>query len=85
MQIAETIGRLDATDAKKQKVYTYQLKNTDPESMAVVLRGVLGEQTQTQPSGTNRLNERSASGATMDTSEFSNGGGGGGGGRAGGR
>ena len=85
-QMAETIGRLDSTDAKKQRVYTYRLENADPDPVATVLRGVLGDQSaisSTQQS--NRLNNRSTQGATMDTSDFSNSGGGGGGGGGGGR
>ena len=90
MQIAETIGRLDATDAKKQRVFVHQLTHADADAVANVLRGVLGDQTSiqnTQQSGAGRLNNRSQQGATMDTSDFSNtgGGGGGGGGGRGGR
>ncbi len=85
MQIAETVGRLDATDAKKQRVYTYRLENADPDTVATVLRGVLGDQSAiSSTQQNNRLNDRSTQGATMDTSDFSNnGGGGGGGGRSG--
>ncbi len=86
-QIAETIGRLDSTDAKKQRVYTYRLENADPDTVANVLRGVLGDQSATSSlQQGNRLNNRQTQGATMDTSDFSNsGGGGGGGGGRGGR
>ena len=87
-QIAETVGRLDATDAKKQRVFVHRLENADADAVANVLRGMLGDQTSiqnSQQSGANRLNSRSQQGAAMDTSDFSNsgGGGGGGGGRAG--
>jgi general secretion pathway protein D len=88
-QIAEMVGRLDSTDAKKQRVFVHSLEHADAESVANVLRGMLGDQTainNTMQSGASRLNQRSSTGATIDTSEFSNGGGGGGGGgRAGGR
>ena len=84
-QIAETVGRLDATDAKKQRVFVHQLEHADVESAANVLRGMLGDQSAiTTTQGGNRLQNRSSNGATMDTSDVSNTGtGGGGGGRAG--
>ena len=83
--IAEIIGRLDASDAKKQHVYTHSLQHADAEGVAEVLRGMLGQQTTTggTQSGQSRLNQRSATGATMDTSEASSNQSGGGTGRAG--
>lgn len=86
-QIAETVGRLDSTDAKKQRVYVHSLEHADVEGVANVLRGMLGDQSaiSTMQSG-NRLQNRSTSGAAMDTSDISNTGtGGGGGGGRGGR
>ena len=86
-QIAENIGRLDASDAKKQHVYVHSLQHADAEGVADVLRGMLGQQTNTNPAqtGGSRLNQRSATGATIDTSgatsNMSGSGGGGGGGR----
>ena len=86
-QIAENIGRLDASDAKKQHVYVHSLQHADAEGVADVLRGMLGQQTKTNPAqtGGSRLNQRSATGATIDTSgatsNMSGSGGGGGGGR----
>jgi type II secretory pathway component GspD/PulD (secretin) len=71
MDIAEMIGRLDATDAKKQRVFVHSLEHADAESVANVLRGMLGDQTATQSSaqgGAGRLTERSANGAAMDAS-----------------
>ena len=69
-QIAENIGRLDASDAKKQHVYVHSLQHADAEGVADVLRGMLGQQTNTNPAqtGGSRLNQRSATGATIDTS-----------------
>jgi general secretion pathway protein D len=83
-QIAEMIGRLDATDAKKQRVYFHALEHADAESVANVLRGMLGDQAAANAasqSGASRLNQRSSEGATMDTSDFSSTNGRGGGGR----
>ena len=88
-QIAEMVGRLDATDSKKQHVYIHSLEHADADNVANVLRGMLGDQsavTNASQSAASRLTNRSANGATMDTSEFSGsnsgrGGGGGGGGR----
>ena len=71
MEIAEMIGRLDATDAKKQRVFVHSLEHADAESVANVLRGMLGDQTATQSaaqSGAGRLTERSANGAAMEAS-----------------
>ena len=84
-QIAETVGRLDATDAKKQRVYVHKLTNADAESTANVLRGMLGDQSAIQSTSQNgnRLQNRSQNGASMDTTDASNTGTGGGGGRAG--
>ncbi len=72
-QIAEIVGRLDATDAKKQHVYVHSLQHADAEGVADVLRGMLGQQTNTNSahSGQSRLNQRSANGATMNTSDAS--------------
>lgn len=86
MQIAETVGRLDSTDAKKQRVYVHSLEHADADSVASVLRGMLGDQSATSlQSNTSRLTERTSTGAAMDSSSVlnSNGGGGGGGGRGG--
>jgi general secretion pathway protein D len=84
-EIAEMVGRLDSSDARRMRVYVHSLEHADPDSVAMVLRGMLGDETANNSAsqiGAGRLNERSASGAVMDTSAFSNGGrGGGGGGR----
>ena len=68
-QIAETVGRLDASDAKKQHVYIHSLQHADADSVADVLKGMLGQQTSTNgsQSGSSRLNQRSTTGATIDT------------------
>ena len=85
-QLAETVGRLDSTDAKKQRVFVHSLEHADVEGVANVLRGMLGDQSAiTTTQGGNRLLNRSTNGATMDTSDLSNTGGGGGGGGGGGR
>jgi general secretion pathway protein D len=88
MEIAEMVGRLDATDAKRQRVFVHSLEHADAESVANVLRGMLGDQTATQTQaqgGTGRLTERSASGATIDGSSMGFGESGGGGRGTGGR
>jgi type II secretory pathway component GspD/PulD (secretin) len=88
-EIAEMVGRLDASDSKKQRVYTHSLQHADPESVAIVLRGILGDESANNNAlqgGAARLTERGAQGANMDTSAFQNSGrGGGGGGGGGGR
>jgi len=42
-EVAEMVGRLDATDAKHQRVFVRQLTHADPDSVAAVLRGMLGD------------------------------------------
>lgn len=74
-QIAEMVGRLDASDTKKQHVYIHSLEHADADSVANVLRGMLGDQTaisNSSQSGSNRLSTRSSTGATMDTSTQTN-------------
>ena len=73
MQIAEMVGRLDATDAKKQHVYIHSLEHADADSVAAVLRGMLGGQgasSQAQ-SATSRLTNRSATGAAINPADAS--------------
>jgi hypothetical protein len=75
-QIAETVGRLDATDAKKQHVYIYNLESADPDNVAAILQGMFGNQngtntTNTQPS-TTRLNQRTTTGASSDATDVMN-------------
>ena len=73
--IAEMVGRLDSTDSRKQHVYVHSLEHADADSVANVLRGMLGDQTATNAAsqtGTGRLTERSANGAAMDTTDFTN-------------
>ena len=78
--IAEVIGRLDATSAKKQHIYTHAVQYGDPDNLANVLRGMLGQGTTTQP--INRLNDRQNTGATISTDVSGNSGLGGGSGRS---
>jgi len=69
-QIALTIGRLDATDAKKQHVYVHVLEHADPDNVATILRGMFGNQTSgnstsNQPTSS-ALNQRTTTGASSD-------------------
>lgn len=73
-QVAETIGRLDSTDSKKQRVYVHSLEHADADTVANVLRGMLGDPgavSSTQQAGASRLSDRSANGASMNTSDSS--------------
>jgi len=76
-QIALTVGRLDAVDAKKQKVYIHSLENADPDNVATILRGMFSSQggnssnTSAQPSS-NQLNQRSSTGASSDITNILN-------------
>ncbi len=71
--VAEMIGRLDASDAKKQHVYIHSLEHTDADSVANVLRGMLGDQTAitNASNAASRLNQRTTTGATIDTTTSS--------------
>ena len=84
--IAEMIGRLDATDAKKQRVFVHSLEHADAENVAAVLRGMFGDSSGTTgragATTQSRLLERTTTGATADTPDIMNSGrGAGGGGR----
>ncbi|MGB8355214.1 MAG: secretin N-terminal domain-containing protein [Chthoniobacteraceae bacterium] len=68
-QIALTIGRLDATDAKKQHVYVQALEHADPDNVATILRGMFGNQTTSSTSSqptSSALNQRTTTGASSD-------------------
>jgi general secretion pathway protein D len=72
MQIAEMVGRLDSTDSKKQRVYIHSLEHADADSVAEVLRGMLGNSSGTGAAGglgTSRLNQRSATGAAINPAD----------------
>jgi general secretion pathway protein D len=79
MQIAETVGRLDQTDAKKQRVFMHSLEHADAENVAAVLRGMFGDQSvitrSGAQSGTSRLSERAATGASTEATAGMNSGG----------
>lgn len=75
-QIALTVGRLDAVDSKKQKVFIHPLENADPDNVATILRGMFGTQgnassASSQPSS-NQLNQRSTNGASSDITNLLN-------------
>jgi type II secretory pathway component GspD/PulD (secretin) len=68
MQIAEMVGRLDSTDSKKQRVYIHSLEHADADSVAEVLRGMLGNSSGAGAAGglgTSRLNQRSVGGRVI--------------------
>lgn len=69
--IAEMVGRLDATDAKKQHVYVYRLQHADPDSVANVLRGMTGDTTAASnaSTATSRLTDRAANGASTEATQ----------------
>ena len=75
-QIATTIERLDSSDAKKQKVYIYNLENADPDNVATILRGMFSKQSTSSSTGaqptSNALNRRTVNGASSDISNILN-------------
>jgi type II secretory pathway component GspD/PulD (secretin) len=78
-QIALNIGRLDATDSKKQHVYIYALQNADPDNVATILRGMFSGQNSTSTTGaqpsSSMLNQRTQTGASSDVTNTINTGG----------
>jgi general secretion pathway protein D len=80
--IALTVGRLDASDSKKQHVRIYTLENADPDNVASILRGMFtvngASNTDTQQT-TDVLSQRTSTGASSDVVNTLNTGGGGGG------
>ena len=67
-EIALTIGRLDASDSKKQHVHIYTLENADPDNVASILRGMFttnGDNSSTEQT-TDVLSQRTTSGASSD-------------------
>jgi general secretion pathway protein D len=63
-QVALTIGRLDASDSKKQHVYVHVLEHADPDNVATVLRGMFGDTSTSTTTST--LNQRTTTGASTD-------------------
>ena len=69
-EIALTIGRLDATDSKKQHIHVYTLENADPDNVASILRGMFtvngASAPQTSTQATDILTQRTSTGASSD-------------------
>lgn len=67
-QIAETVIRLDASGARRQRVYVYDLENADVENVAALLRGMFQDPNgqDQRATGAQRLSERSATGASTN-------------------
>ena len=68
-QIALLVGRLDATDTRKQHIYVHTLAHADPTNVAYILNGMFSTtgtaSTFQQPSDA-RLQNRSLNGLTSD-------------------
>ncbi len=74
IKVAETVNELDRTDAKKQHVYVVHLQHADPDILANVLRGALG-QTITgagSPQTPTALGARMTQGATLNPQDVLN-------------
>ncbi len=71
IEIAMMISKLDATDAKKQRVFVHSLEHADAENVATILRSMFGDTSSVNASGrtTNRLTERLSTGAASDAAE----------------
>ena len=68
-QIALLVGRLDASDSKKQHIYVHSLAHADPSNVANILNSmfsVSGTSTSFQGPSDIRLSNRSAQGLTSD-------------------
>ena len=73
-QVALTVGRLDASDTRKQHVYVHTLGHADPDNVATILRGMYsvsttGSNSNTQSSAGSALNQRLQNGTTTDFSQ----------------
>ena len=65
VQIAELVGRLDSSGAKRQRVYVYPLEYADVNNVATILRGMFEENATTRSGeGETLLTTRSAQGAS---------------------
>jgi len=65
--IALTVGRLDASDTRKQHVRVYTLENADPDNVASILRGMFtinGSQNTSNQNLTDVLSQRTTTGAS---------------------
>ncbi len=67
-QVALTIGRLDASDSRKQHVFVHTLSHADPSNVAYILNGMFNVSgtgsTTSQPSSDTRLTNRTTQGAS---------------------
>lgn len=59
-QIAVMIAQLDADPARKQKVFTFSVENTDPAAVEEILRGLFETQNTRNRAATTRSNTRQA-------------------------
>jgi type II secretory pathway component GspD/PulD (secretin) len=59
-QIAEMVAQLDASPAKKQKVFVYSLENADPNEVEQILRDMFDRGTLTTSRNRNTQNQESA-------------------------
>ena len=75
-QIALTIGRLDASDSRKQHIYVHTLAHADPSNVAYILNGMFNvsganSNSTTQPSSDSRLATRTTQGASANATSLS--------------
>jgi general secretion pathway protein D len=72
VEIATLVGRLDETEAKKQRVYVHSLQHADAENVATILRNMFGDTTSANTRGS-RLSERVNTGVESNAADsFSN-------------
>jgi type II secretory pathway component GspD/PulD (secretin) len=86
-EVANTIGRLDSSDSKKQHIQVYTLQNADPDNVASILRGMFtvnGASTTETQNTTDVLSQRTQTGASSDVINTLNTSGNGGGSSGGG-
>lgn len=79
LQIAQLIGRLDASASKRERVYVHPLKHADVDNVAAILRGMFDEDysNASQSQAENMLIQRTSTGASNDIgTQFGQGGGG---------
>lgn len=71
-EIALTIGRLDASEMKKQHVYVHVLEHADPDNVAGILRTMFGDTSSASQTAASVLNQRTSTGISSAVSNAVN-------------
>ncbi len=68
IQVAELVGRMDSSNAKRQQVFVFPLAHADVDNVAAILRGMFGDDETGTREGQvgSQLTERADSGSTVE-------------------